>query len=326
MKKIAIIGAGLSGITLAKKLSEKADVCIFEKGRGIGGRMSTRYADNFVFDHGAPYWTVKTNAFRNFLAPLMGSVVTEWDGNFITLDNANIGENTISESAYFVATPHMNSLCKHLAIGLNIKTQHEVMSINPTQTKKWHLTSTKDEDIGAYDLVISTAPAPQTLKLFSDYLPKNHGLYNTLFDSCFSMMVGIDRPWDRNWVAANINNSPIKWIGVNSTKPGRNQSVTCLVVHSTPNWTRSNLHTNIQEIQDILLHELQNFITLDVKNISYVSTHRWLYSNVHDINNDGYYLDLDLGLCAVGDWGRISNVEMVWINANKAADFLVSKI
>ncbi|MFM8454377.1 MAG: NAD(P)-binding protein [Gammaproteobacteria bacterium] len=51
MKKIAIIGAGLSGITLAKKLSQKVDVHIFEKGRGIGGRMSTRYADPFVFDH-----------------------------------------------------------------------------------------------------------------------------------------------------------------------------------------------------------------------------------------------------------------------------------
>lgn len=41
MKKIAIIGAGLSGITLAKKLSQKTDVHVFEKGRGIGGRMST---------------------------------------------------------------------------------------------------------------------------------------------------------------------------------------------------------------------------------------------------------------------------------------------
>ena len=105
MKKIAIIGAGLSGLTLGQKLSKKADVFVFEKGRGVGGRMATRYADPFVFDHGAPYWTVTTQEFKNFLAPLMGSVVAKWSGNIITLDNSNPIANNISRSSYFVATP-----------------------------------------------------------------------------------------------------------------------------------------------------------------------------------------------------------------------------
>jgi len=45
MPKIAIIGAGLSGLILAHSLKEHANITIFEKARGVGGRMSTRYAN-----------------------------------------------------------------------------------------------------------------------------------------------------------------------------------------------------------------------------------------------------------------------------------------
>jgi predicted NAD/FAD-dependent oxidoreductase len=44
--RIAIIGAGLSGLILARALSQHASVNVFEKARGVGGRMSTRYADH----------------------------------------------------------------------------------------------------------------------------------------------------------------------------------------------------------------------------------------------------------------------------------------
>ncbi len=326
MKKIAIIGAGLSGVTLGKKLSQKADVCVFEKGRGLGGRMATRYADPFIFDHGAPYWKVETQEFQEFLTPLMGSVVAEWKGEVISLEKNNPEIKNTSRSSYFVATPHMNSLCKHLAIGLNIKTQCEVRSIKSIQEKKWRLISSSDEDLGLYDIVISTAPAPQTLKLFGDALPKTHELSKATFDSCFSLMIGINQPWDRNWIAANIHHSPIKWIGVNSTKPARNHDLTCLVIHSDSQWTKANLHRDIKEVQDILLKELETLITLDIKNLSYVSIHRWLYSIVHPLNNDRYYIDLDLGLCAVGDWCQMSDIEAVWLKAQKVADFVGSKI
>ena len=41
-KSVAIIGAGLSGITVASKIKDKFEVQVFEKARGVGGRMSTR--------------------------------------------------------------------------------------------------------------------------------------------------------------------------------------------------------------------------------------------------------------------------------------------
>jgi len=53
-KKVVIIGAGISGILCGKRLAEAGhSVLILDKGRNIGGRLSTRRTDGAVFHHGA---------------------------------------------------------------------------------------------------------------------------------------------------------------------------------------------------------------------------------------------------------------------------------
>ncbi|MBL6623389.1 MAG: NAD(P)-binding protein, partial [Rhizobiales bacterium] len=47
MVKIAIIGAGISGLALANTIKNNADVELFEKSRGFGGRVATRRAGDF---------------------------------------------------------------------------------------------------------------------------------------------------------------------------------------------------------------------------------------------------------------------------------------
>ena len=53
-RKVIIIGAGIAGLCCAKRLiSSGFDVSIFEKSRGIGGRLASRRIDNGIFNHGA---------------------------------------------------------------------------------------------------------------------------------------------------------------------------------------------------------------------------------------------------------------------------------
>ncbi|MCP5369376.1 MAG: FAD-dependent oxidoreductase [Rickettsiaceae bacterium] len=86
MTRVAIIGAGISGIFLAHELSRKAHVVVFEKARGVGGRMSTRYADPFYFDHGAQCFTARNSDFQDFLKPFVAcGKVSEWKGRVINL-------------------------------------------------------------------------------------------------------------------------------------------------------------------------------------------------------------------------------------------------
>ena len=67
--KIAIIGAGMAGLTCATRLSAAGhEVSVFDKGRGPGGRMASRRVEHggetFRFDHGAQYFTAREMAFQ----------------------------------------------------------------------------------------------------------------------------------------------------------------------------------------------------------------------------------------------------------------------
>ena len=89
--KIAIIGAGISAITIAHNLKDIADVSLFEKSRAVGGRMAVRHSGPYEFDHGAQFFTAKSENFNNFLAPLIKkNVIQQWDARFAEFKNNKI--------------------------------------------------------------------------------------------------------------------------------------------------------------------------------------------------------------------------------------------
>jgi renalase len=66
--RIAIIGAGLSGLACARQLSAGGfEVVIFDKGRHPGGRLSSRERQP-QFDYGAQYLTVTDQRFEENVA------------------------------------------------------------------------------------------------------------------------------------------------------------------------------------------------------------------------------------------------------------------
>lgn len=71
MKNVAIIGAGISGLALANKIGHIANVTIFEKSRGFGGRVATRRVDDFSFDHGAQFFKVRDPDFKEYIKPMI---------------------------------------------------------------------------------------------------------------------------------------------------------------------------------------------------------------------------------------------------------------
>ena len=108
--RIAIVGAGLAGLTCARELTVHGlTPTIFDKGRGLGGRLSTRRADGgFQFDHGAQYLTAKSAAFRALLSQAEAAgAVARWP-----LDR---------DEPAFVGLPGMTGLAKFLGSGLDIR-------------------------------------------------------------------------------------------------------------------------------------------------------------------------------------------------------------
>ena len=65
--KIAVIGAGMAGLTVARNLQSFAEVTVFDKSKGTGGRLSSRsFAEGWI-DHGAPYFSADSQDFLDFL-------------------------------------------------------------------------------------------------------------------------------------------------------------------------------------------------------------------------------------------------------------------
>ena len=322
-QRIAIIGAGISGLTLAQSLKEVAEVTVFEKARGGGGRMSTRYADPFYFDHGAQFFTARSKEFKHFVMPLITEgLIAPWEGKVITFQEDRTVKDRLWFEPHYVAVPHMNSLCKHMMNGIEVVLSTEVKPLDAKTPEGWHLMDKDGRSLGIYDWVISTAPPVQTQRLFSMQLNEENAFPQTALLGCYTLMVGFDAPWKKPWMAAKVHASPIEWIAVNSTKPERNVSVTSIVVHSSNAWAEKHIDDAMDEAELFLRAEFESVSGIDTQHAAYFSCHRWRYAITSDPKPREPWIDSVSGIASTGDWYTASRVEDAWLNAMKLSKIL----
>ena len=326
-KRIAIIGAGISGLTLAQNLKEHADVVVFEKARNVGGRISTRYADPFYFDHGAQYFTARSREFQKFLQPFTDAgIIAEWNGKIINLEIGKKITDCSRLEPHLVATPNMDSLCKKLAEGLDVRVTIEIAPLLYKRSGAWTLHDKQGNALGEYDWVISTAPPAQTLNLFQSVLPDDSSLHKARMQGCYALMIGFNKPWDKQWIAAKVRDNPLKWISINSSKPCRNRAVTAIVAHSCHNWAMRHMDDDLREAEKFLLEQFEAVAEISTTNAAYIEIHRWKYAIVEETQKSGFYFDPYQGVAATSDWASTSRIEQVWLNAKGLADKIIQSI
>ena len=141
MIKIAVIGAGLSGLTFAHLFQDYADITLFEKARGVGGRMSTRRAEPYFFDHGAQYFTARIKRFQDFIQTLIGKgIIERWNARYVKFRGNQIIERRswLDEEPRYVGVLSMSHIAKFLTQGLNIHINTRIASLKRQGT--WQLT------------------------------------------------------------------------------------------------------------------------------------------------------------------------------------------
>ena len=310
MTRIAIIGAGISGLVVARGLSRHHAVTVFEKSGGVGGRMATRYAGRFEFDHGAQFFTARTRDFQAFLRPLLDAgVVANWSARFAELAPGRIDKERRWSMDYphYVGAPRMNAIGKWLAQDLDIRLGTEIADLRQVKDE-WCLVSTTGDDLGRFDWVVSTAPAPQTRQLAPDpSAALSRRADRAIMQACCALMLGFERSLPFSWQAALVRDADISWISLNGSKPGRNEACT-LVAHSTNAWADQHLDDDPVELKSFLITECSRVTGVDVSTATHQDLHRWRFANVSKQQGDPYYLDMGCRFAACGDWfirGRV---------------------
>ncbi len=325
MKKIAIIGAGISGLTLAYQLKAYADIVVFEKARGVGGRMSTRYGDQFEFDHAAQFFTARSNEFKQFLVPFIEKgEVAEWQPRVLTISKGEKPYKRDWFEPHYVGSPRMNSFCKALADAIAIEKSTEVAEVIRDK-EQWIIKTKSDQIFEGFDWVISSAPVPQTLNL----LPKSFEHTSTLSDAtmqgCMTLMLGVSEDATFFFDAAVVKNSPITWIAHNSSKPGRDKEGS-ITLNTSGEWAEEHMEDDLEVLKQELIKEAIALLDIRPSDVVHASLHRWRYADVATTFNQDFLLDKKNRLAACGDWCLGGRVENAFLSGYRLAHALKEQL
>ncbi|MEO1170789.1 MAG: NAD(P)-binding protein, partial [Myxococcota bacterium] len=120
--RVAMVGAGIAGMFCARTLKDHGvPVTVFDKGRGPGGRMSTRRQESHQFDHGAQYFVARDRDFRRYvLSWLEDEVVGRWEGKSGVWSAGEVALDDAPKER-FVGTPSMSAVVSHLGRDLETR-------------------------------------------------------------------------------------------------------------------------------------------------------------------------------------------------------------
>jgi predicted NAD/FAD-dependent oxidoreductase len=298
---VAIIGSGIAGTTLARLLTDdipSAEVTIFEKSRGVGGRMATRYSEEYEFDHGAQFFTIRGGRFKKFLKRYE-SAFSEWPATTTTLSPDRKEYTRLWFETHYVGTPRMNSLCKKIAENIDIQVRQQILGISGTPKQRF--LETEDGRFGPFDWIVSTAPAPQTQIIF------NKPELSMPYSAAFALMVPVgERP---DFDAAVVRDSPVSWLAVTSSKPERCQHKQLgIVAHADSQWSDERLQEPADKVKGELLDALEALAIAGLRR-DCATLHLWRFSRPITAGAQPYFIDSQDKIAACGDWFVHDNVE-----------------
>lgn len=324
--QIAVIGAGLSGVTLAARLGPHAAIQLFEKSRGMGGRMATRRGETASFDHGAQYFTIRDAAFHDFIEPAMERGVVEvWDAPLHLMKENGHLEQRKDHSPRFVANPGMNELVRFLGEKHRPQLNTKIEAIEG-EVGEWQLRTQEGVHIGPFDWVISTAPAPQT----ADLLPFNPddaaALQSVKMLGCFTLMITLQPESHLPFAAAQVEHTVLSWIAANHSKPERAPTPS-LVIHAQNDWSQEHLEAPRDWVEAQMLRALGALVpSLSARFASPPVLHRWKYASVAKPLGRPFLLDPDRHLAACGDWCIGNRVEAAFQSADALAASILTQL
>lgn len=314
--RVAIIGAGMAGLACAQRLVQAGlSVRLLDKGRGAGGRMSTRRIQTSqgeaCFDHGAAVFRVEDPAFRD--------CVEGWITEGCVAPWPEAGSNAM------VGLPTMNAPLKALARDLDVEWSAQVCGLS-RGASGWMLDVVGRDpgSEGPFDVVVLAIPPEQATPLLSPHsfdlavyaaMAQSEAVWSAMvaFDS--QLLLDVQRRGGCETLAVAIREN---------SKPGRS-GPEAWTLQATGSWTQRRLDTSAGEVATLLLEALACRLDGPLPQVLALQAHRWRYARPARLTSGPIWrAGVGLGLC--GDWVAGDGVEAAWCSGVRLADRISGRV
>lgn len=306
---VFIIGAGIAGLACARELvSAGFDPRIVDKGRGPGGRCSSRRSAFGRFDHGASFFTARDPGFVRQVEHWRDEgVVAPWDGRF---------EGRSGDDTWWVGTPAMNAMVRYEAEAVDAEFGLEIAQPQPGRDCRFDLRTKTGDLIGEADFVVFAAPAPQTAVL----LPEGSSLVPAARSSdmapCWTLMASFPpEAADPGFDALMPEDDVLDAVFLQAGKPGREPGMR-IVAHANPYWSEEHLEEPKERVVNALLAALHRHLP-GQSTPTHLDAHRWRYARVTQPAEESFGLDRGEGVATCGDWHIAPRVESAWLSGHR---------
>ena len=301
---LLIIGAGIAGLA-AGRMARQAGlkVMMIDKGRRVGGRVSTRRIDGFVFNHGAQFVTSKSSDFGDVLhAANTAGMATNWQIE--------------DKKTVVIGTPMMRAIPLFLANDLPIQQNRRIARII-CKTDHIQCVDTDDVPVTAKK-VICTAPAPQTAALLTNDFPDLAATASyAAYAPCLTVMLGLA---DDELLPKMPIKSPqhdIGWALCETARPDAAQHRPALTIQADTAWSAAHKDNRADSIIKQLIEKYQLATKCQIGEVLHAHAHRWLYARVTTPSlADAIICQKNLAIA--GDWLGGARIEHAFISGQRA--------
>lgn len=322
---VGIIGGGLAGLAAARAIRAAGlTAVVFDKGRGPGGRASTRRTGFGSFDHGAQYFTARSPRFTAALMEWADSGhAAVWEGRFGSLDAE--GWHAAPSTPRWVGVPGMNAVVRAMAEGLDVRYGQRVAGME-RHSDRWLLRGETGERLGSFESLVVAVPAPQAVELLGQPAPRLAAIAGTArLNPCWTLMAGFQDRIAAHYDAARVKNvGPLGWIARDSSKPGRaTDGVDRWVIQANADWSALALEHDADRVVHEILEAFSGTFVGQLPDLVGVQAHRWRYAAVASAVGDPCLHDAGLHVSVCGDWLIEARMEAAYLSGLAAGEATV---
>ncbi len=324
---VLVIGAGVAGLTAARALMRSGfTVRVLEKSRGVAGRAATkRLSSGALADYGAPFFTVRNEAFAAFVKQLESrGIVQVWQHGIQTWQSGQI-QSTNGYPRYSIAAG-MTTLGKVLRDGDDSEPPLEIVqNALVSAVVDQHQVVLEHGDRHLARAVLVNTPALQALALTRAILEPTTAtaLEAVRFVPCWALIVALKELPSVAWKSLRLEHPILSWVSLEHTKRGGEP---VLVAHANAQWSLLNLEQNSQAIIAELLAAIQELFAAPLETTEVIA-HRWRYAQASQPHPEAFLAQNKLVFC--GDWcapDGNSRIETAFESGLAAANYLTQNL